>query len=125
MLAPAELAVEIANTVAFINANPTSVILTPRTRHLDGKGARFVNGQPKAPQTVKLIDQSTSRNTIPGKIQASDGVERLIDFILLAHPDADIDLYDFWVDGNGRTLEVAELYPSNQYEIRAAVVSRA
>jgi len=124
MLAPGELAAQIANTVAFIAANPSSIVLTPRTRHKDGSGTRFVNGTPRAPQTLRLIDQSTARNTIPGRVQTSDGVERLVDLILLGHPAVIVELWDFWVDGTG-TLEVAEIYPSNQYELRAAVVRRA
>lgn len=124
MLAPGELAVQIANTIAFINANPSIVILTPRTRVKDGSGTRFQNGEPRPPQTVRLIDQSTSRNTWPGMVQTSDGRERLTDFILLAAPDAIVRLWDYWVDADG-TFEVAEIYPSNQYEIRAAVVRRA
>jgi hypothetical protein len=51
-------------------------------------------------------------------------VERLVDLILLGHPAVIVELWDFWVDGTG-TLEVAEIYPSNQYELRAAVVRRA
>jgi hypothetical protein len=123
MLAPAELAIQIKNTIYFINCNPTQLRLTPRTKHKDGSGTRWTNGEPRPPQTVRLIDQSTARNTIPGRVQASDGVERLTDFILLAAPDAIIELWDFWTDDTG-IWEVAEMYPSNQYEIRAAVVRR-
>lgn len=124
MLAPAELRVQIANTVAFIKANPSIIELIPRTRLKDGRGTRFQEGEPRNPQTLRLIDQSTSRNTWPGKVRASDGVERLVDFILLGAPDVTVELWDFWVDGTG-TFEVAEIYPSNQYELRAAVVRRA
>lgn len=124
MLAPGELAIQIKNTDYFVNCNPTSVVLIPRTRHKDGSGTRWVDGEPRPPQVVRLIDQSTARNTIPGKVQASDGMERLIDFILLATPEKLIELWDFWEDADG-TWEVAEMYPSNQYEIRAAVVRRA
>lgn len=124
MLAPGELAIQVANTRAFINANPSSVILIPRTRVKDGRGARLVDGEQRAPQVFRLIDQSTARNSIPGKVQTSDGIERLIDFILLAMPDAAVDLFDYWNDSDG-TWEVAEIYPFNQYEIRAAVVRRA
>jgi hypothetical protein len=124
MLAPGELALHISNTVAFIDTNPTEITLTPRIRQKSGTGTILVPGEPRPPQVVRLIDQSTSRNTWPGKIQTSDGVERLVDFILLAHPDAVVRLWDFWITPEG-TFEVAEIYPSNQYEIRAAVVRRA
>lgn len=124
MLAPGELALQIANTVAFIAANPTALALTPRTKHKDGTGVRWVEGEPRPAQTLRLIDQSTSRNTWPGLIQTSDGRERLTDFILLGAPDVVVELWDFWLDEKGRIYEVAEIYPSNQYELRAAVVRR-
>lgn len=124
MLSPTELAVNIANTKAFIAANPSSVALTPRTRVKRGTGVTFAEGEIRPSQVVRLLDQSTSRNTWPGKVQTSDGVERLVDFILLAMPDAIVQVNDFWVTAEG-TFEVAEVYPSNQYELRAAVVRRA
>jgi len=124
MFSQAELKIHKANTKAFIATNPSVLQLIPRTRIKDGSGTRFMNGTPRDPQTFKLIDQSTSRNTIPGKIRTSDGVERLIDYILLAESDALVELWDYWADSDG-TWEVGEIYPSNQYEIRAAVVRRA
>ena len=124
MLAPAELALQIALTKAFVATNPTTVRLTPRTKTKDGTGVHFVNGEMRVPQTFKLCDQSTARNTWPGKVQTSDGVERLVDWILVAAPDVIVKVNDFWVDADG-TWEVAELFPSNQYEVRAAVVRRA
>lgn len=124
MLAAAELSFHIANTIAFIAANPSSITLTPRTRFKDGSGTRFQNGEPRPPQILRLIDQSTARNTWPGMVQTSDGRERLVDFILLGAPDVLVEVWDFWVDADG-TLEVAQIFPSNQYELRAAVVRRA
>lgn len=124
MIAPGELAVQIANTIAFIAANPTELTLIPRKRIKDGQGARFEDQPPRVMQVVRLIDQSTSRNTWPGIVQTSDGRERLTDFILLAPPDAIVEVNDYWKNTSG-TWEVAEVYPSNQYELRAAVVKRA
>jgi hypothetical protein len=124
MIAAGELAVQIANTEAFIAANPSSVVLIPRTKHMTGTGTQFVDGSPRPPQTIRLIDQSTARNTWPGKVQTSDGVERLVDFILLGMPDVIVENDDYWKDSKG-TLEVIQVYPSNQYEVRAAVIRRA
>lgn len=121
MMSQAELTAQRANTAAFIAANPTVLILIPRTRQKDGSGSRFVNGEPRAPQSLRLIDQSTSRNVIPGLVQTSDGRERLVDFMLLGPYNADIRRWDYWTDASG-TWEVAEIYPDNQYEVRAAVV---
>ena len=124
MLPPGELSIQIANTAFFIKCNPSFIALIPRTRHKDGSGMRWVNGEVRPVQEFRLIDQSTARNVIPGRVQTSDGVERLIDFILLATPEKIVQLWDFWEDADG-TWEVAEMFPSNQYEIRAAVVRRA
>lgn len=123
-LSATELAYQRRNTVAFIAANPVSLALIPRTRIKDGSGTRFQDGDPRATQTFRLIDQSTARNTIPGLIRASDGIERLVDFVLLGDMDAVVSLWDYWVAESG-TYEVAEIYPANQYEVRAAVVRRA
>lgn len=118
-----ELSLQKSMTQWFIDANPMEIILIPRTRQSDGRGSRLVDGPPRAPQVFRLIDQSTARNTIPGKVQTSDGVERLVDFILLGMPGVSVELFDYWVDGE--TYEVTEIYPDNQYEVRAAVVRRA
>lgn len=123
MRSAAELKYQRAATVAFIAANPTSLVLTPRTKVKDGSGTRFVDGTPRKAQDLCIIDQSTERNIIPGVVQTSDGRERIIDFILLGEHDARIELWDFWTDADG-TWEVAQLFPWNQYEVRAAVVRR-
>lgn len=123
MRSPAELKAHRANTKAFIATNLSVLLLIPRTRVKDGSGSRFVDGVPREPQVCRLLDQSTSRNTWPGMVRTSDGVERLVDFILLAEHNALVQTWDYWVDANGR-WEVAEVYPSNQYELRAAVVRR-
>jgi hypothetical protein len=124
MLAPAELKAQRNNTLAFIAANPTTITLIPRTKFKDGSGVTLVNGTPRAPQSLRLIDQSTARNIWPGLIQTSDGRERLVDFMLLGPHDAVIQIWDYWTDSQG-ILEVAEIFPWNQYEVRAAVVRRA
>lgn len=121
MLSAAELKYQRANTKAFIAANPTELVLIPRTRIKSGTGTVFQDGDPRNPQTFKLIDQSTSSSPTPGRVQTSDGVERLIEFILLGESCAEVALWDYWTDSNG-TWEVAQIFPSNQYEIRAAVV---
>ena len=124
MLAAAELRFQRSNTVAFIEANVTILALIPRTRMKDGSGTRMVNGTARPSQRLRLIDQSAERTPIPGLVRTSDGVERPIDFMLLGRHDADIQLWDYWVDATG-TYEVAQVFPWNQYEVRAAVVRRA
>lgn len=117
----AELASQRKNTLAFIAANPIVIQLIPRTRHTDGGGSRFVNGTPRAPQTFRLVDQSTARVPTGIIVRTSDGQERVADFMLLGAHDATVELWDYWED-SGLTYEVARLFPDNGYETRAAVV---
>jgi hypothetical protein len=124
MLAPAELKYQRGITAAFIAANPTTIVLIPRTRLKDGSGMRLVSGTPRAAQIFRLIDQSSERSPQPGVVQTSDGRERLIDFFLLGAYDTTVQLWDYWTDAQGQ-LEVAQLFPWNQYEVRAAVVRHA
>lgn len=124
MLSAAELKAQRANTKAFIAANPSVLTLIPRVRFKSGTGVSYQDQPARPPQTFKLIDQSTSSSPTPGLVQTSDGRERLTDYIMLGEPDVEIALWDYWTDANG-TWEVAQIFPPNQYEVRAAVVRRA
>lgn len=124
MRSAAELKSLRAGTKAFIAANPSNLALIPRTRIKSGTGTVFQDQDARPEQIVCLIDQSSTRSPQPGVVQASDGRERLVDFMLLAEHDAVVELYDYWVDSSG-TWDVAQVFPANGYEIRAAVVRRA
>lgn len=127
MASAGELKYQRANTKAFIDANSVSLVLTPRTKHIDGSGWRFADEAPRAAQTVRLIEQTSggsSPGPQPGLIQTSDGRERLVDYTLLMEYDGIVELWDYWVDAEG-TWEVAQIFPFNGYEVRAAVVRRA
>lgn len=117
-----ELRLQRKGTVAFIEANPVSVQLIPRTKVTDGSGSRWVEEAPRAAQTFRIIDQSTARLSTTVTVRTSDGQERLADFMLLGEHDAVVGLYDVWDDTDGKRYEVAQLYPDNGYEVRAAVV---
>lgn len=124
MRSAAELKSLRAGTKAFIAANPSNLALIPRTRIKSGTGTVFQDQDARPEQIVCLIDQSSTRSPQPGVVQTSDGRERLVDFMLLAEHDAVVELYDYWVDSSG-TWDVAQVFPANGYEIRAAVVRRA
>lgn len=117
-----ELKYQRENTLAFIQANSTTIQLIPAVVTKDGAGIRRTPGTPRPPQAFRLIDQS-DRKPSPGVVRTLDGQDRIIEYILLAPYDAEIALYDFWQDG-GTTYEVVQIFPANNYEIRAAVVSR-
>lgn len=120
----AELRALRAGTIAFIAANPTDLALIPRKRIKSGTGVTFQDQPARRSQRLCLIDQSATRSPIPGLILTSDGRERLVDFVLLGAHDAVVEVDDYWVDANG-TWEVAQLFPANGYEVRAAVIRRA
>jgi hypothetical protein len=124
MRSAAELKALRAGTVAFIAANPVQLTLTPRKRITSGTGTTFQNMPARNEQTLCLIDQSTTRSPSPGVVQTSDGRERLVEFVLLGRWDAKVELWDTWTDANG-VWEVAQVFPDNGYELRAAVVRHA
>lgn len=124
MRSAAELKSLRAGTRAFIAANPVELDLIPRKRIKTGTGTTFQDQPKRPPQTLCLIDQSTARSPVPGVVQTSDGRERLVEWILLGEHDAEVELWDYWVDANG-TYEVAQIFPANGYELRAAVVRHA
>lgn len=124
MRSAAELKSLRAGTKAFIAANPVEIALIPRNRITNGAGTTFQDQPARALQTLCLIDQSTSRSPVPGVVQTSDGRERLVEFILLGEHNAKVELNDYWTDASG-TWEVAQIFPANQYELRAAVVRHA
>lgn len=114
-----ELAVLRDQTTYFIAANPMTLLLTPtRDDRTSQGGVRKVNLPTRPPQKVRLISQGDSqRPTI-----TEDGIEREIDLVLLGEWDAQIDIGDWWRDGEGLLYEVIEMVPYNGYEVRALVV---
>lgn len=121
-LAQEEARAQRAITKAFIGANPSSLVLIPREMQRHGTGTSYVDQPPRAAQTFRLIDQSSTRGPQPGTVRAADGSQRLVEFQLLGEHDASIGLYDYWLDSVGVRLEVADILPDNGYERRALVV---
>lgn len=122
MASEQELRFQRTQTRAFIDANVSILELIPRTRHMDGSGTRWVNGEPREPQHMRLVDQSSNIGPVPGAVAASDGVQRLVFYQLVGTHDSIMELWDFWVDDAGVKLEVAELLPDNGYEKRGLVI---
>jgi len=117
-----ELRFQRAQTLAFIKANASGLTLTPRSRHTDGSGTRWVDGEPRESQVMRLVDQSINAGPVPGVIAASDGVQRIVVFQLVGVHDAIMALWDSWTDAAGVRLEIAELLPDNGYEKRGLVI---
>lgn len=106
-------------TAALIKDDPTTVVLVPRVESTTPSGtSSYVDGTPRVPQDVKLsLLAYDQRPTV-----TLAGVERLIDYHLIAAYNAVIEVGDRWVDPEGTTLEVVGFSEGWDYEIKAFVV---
>jgi hypothetical protein len=113
-----------ANTIAFIAARPSSIVLIPsvRTKTASG-GTRSTDGTKRAAQTLRLVEQTTSANNTPGRLPAGDGHEKRVSWLLLGAWDAVMDVGDRWTDASGAGYQIEELLPYNGYERRARVMA--
>lgn len=124
MLSPIELRVERRNTTAYIARAPITVTLVKSSKvRQAGGGWKYVDGDPKAPQTVTLILQTAgalSNDVAP--LAAGDGRNLTLNYIMVGEWNADIEEGDKFTL-NGREARVQYLLPYNGYEVRAAVVT--
>ncbi len=117
---PMELFVNRLNTKAFIDADPTTITLTPRiAARAPTGGVIQTDGTPRAPQVFHLIMQSPAGSSIEQR--TDDGTERQVDYVLLGEWDAAVAVGDWWEDALGNRWEVRALIPTNNYETRAVV----
>lgn len=115
-----ELAVQRKITKGFIAAQPVMITLVPRAQvKQPSGGTRWENGEPRVAQTMKIIEPTLGvGNTRP--TVAVDGIERVVEYILLGAWDAVIGVYDTFEHDGGR-WEVVQLIHDNGYEQRASV----
>jgi hypothetical protein len=110
-------------TSAFIAQLPTVLVLTPRTTtKLPAGGTKLVDGAPRPAQTMTLIEQSSLAGQ-PTPTRTLDGVERRVEFEIVAEWNAAIARYDVFTY-QGKEWEVIDLFFDNGYEKRALVASR-
>lgn len=110
-------------TKAFIDANPVTLILTPRTRAKKPAGGwAWEEGTPRDAQVMTLIEQ-TGLSGQPKPVVTVDGVERRVEFELLSEWDAALTAGDVYTY-QGKEWEVVELWIDNGYEKRAMVIAR-
>jgi hypothetical protein len=117
-----EIAMKRRNTKAFIDANPSTLVLIPRVKVNGPTGVRLVDQTPRLAQTLRLIDQSAPGGPTPGTVAGADGKQRKVEFQMIGNWDAVFSVLDYWLDVDGSRLEVAEMLPYNGYERRAQVV---
>lgn len=107
-------------TKAFIDHYPVTLTLIPRAKVKKPAGGWAWEEQaPRAPQVMTLVE--------PGSIErptlTTDGVERRVEFELVAEWDAQVARGDIFTH-EGRDWEVSEIAYDNGWEIRALVVGR-
>jgi hypothetical protein len=112
-----ELQVQRYNTAWFIAWNPYPVTLIPRERVKTGSGSKWIDGEPRVVQTMRLIPQS---ETTP-PVTTGDGVVRSVTHVLLGRFDADMEIGDHWTDTIGSTFEVIDISTPNGYEMKAMI----
>jgi hypothetical protein len=118
MISEAEHNLQVGLTQAFINADPTVVVLTPRSRVGDGAGGfRITVGAPKPPATIRLIPVS---DAVPEQM-SSEGNYASPTFRILAMPDLDMDRYDRF-SWKGSTWEITHISLKPDYEKKGDVI---
>lgn len=117
-----ELAAQISVTAAFIDTDPTDIVITrtrPTTRTATG-GTAKLTAAPLPPQRVKIIDQSGSSSPNVVGDRTVDGTENVQTVMVLGLPTLDVREGDtFDVGGFRYVVPENGLYPDNGYERRA------
>jgi len=115
-----ELVAYRVSTKEFIKADPIKITLHTRVAaRTPTGGVSNTAGSNRPEQTFKLIMQSPAGSSLEQRTE--DGTERQVDYILLGEYNAQVDVGDWWEDGNGNVWEVRALVPANGYETRAVV----
>lgn len=101
-------------TQAFIDEDPTSIVIMRRTRVAKPGGGHDFVPSPLPAQNFRYINQDTSG----GLGRGLDGGEvRSAGYVVIGRYDADVSVGDTWTD-NGIKYEVDSFIPNNGYETR-------
>lgn len=104
-------------TNAYIDENPTQVVLTPTVETVTPSAGRSkAPGVPRASQTARLIEITTVVGY--GGQRASDGVVHQRRWILMMRWDAVAEIGDTFTH-DGALWEIMDFEPKNNYEVRA------
>lgn len=109
-------------TKAFINAAPSTVILSRAGFTSNGAGGRIQGAPSPLPsQTVRLLIPSA--NYGQGERQLLDGQVVQVDYIMLCEWDADVERGD-WFYKDGEKFEVVSVRTVGDYEKKAEITNR-
>lgn len=119
MLTATSLAIQRLNTQRYIDLDPISLVLTPRTEQFVAGTRKRTSGTPRQAQTFHIIWGSFASGFVP---TIAGGDTRRFDFVLVGNYDADVAIGDFWMVGN-QDNEITFIDPPNHYEIKCGGVS--
>lgn len=110
-------------TKQFIDANPVSLVLSPRTKTKKPAGGWvWETGAARDPQIMTIIEE-TGLGGMPRPQVAVDGIDREVEFTLLGEWNSALERGDVFTH-QGKEWEVVDLYYDNGYERRALVSAR-
>jgi len=117
-----ELDVNIANTAAFIAADPSVVTIKRDTIVSDGAGGKVKTGTTNVhvDESVRMIPQGADNATSNPITQTTNGSLDRPDFVLLALPGLGLARHDYF-DWRGDTWKIDTIRPSPAYETKADV----
>jgi hypothetical protein len=121
---PEELAACQENTVAFIAADPVSIVLTPVAGTSDGRGGTKrswpVAGILPA-QTFRLIPRSSANDKVR-EVQGSDGRVAAVEFVIMGVGSSTMTRFDRFSWGT-HTWEIAQIHDrTSTYERKGDVI---
>lgn len=109
-----------ATTAAYIDSDPTTIALIPLVATQTDRGTVTTGpGEPREPQTFKVITVSSEQQ---GPTVTVNGVQRIIDHVLMGTHTATVSVGDHWV-ADGKHFEVAMLGEGYGYMTKALVFS--
>lgn len=117
-----ELDVQRSLTKSFIDTAPLELVLKPRNRVRTSTGGwMWQDAVPRAAQVMRLCFTAAGISEVPVSVAGEDGAARKSEMMLLGEWDSELDVNDtFEVDGH--TWIIDQVYVSNGWERRAAVV---
>lgn len=105
----------------YISMDPISLALIPVKRtHTDSGGDVWEDQTPRVPQTFKLITiEATAHGHEP--TTTLDGVERIVNGVLMGDWDCVMEVGDHWTGADGRRYTIIALEDGHGYEKKGLV----
>lgn len=119
-MTPAELVLQRKATRDFIEADKTSLVLTPSNEVWSAGSKTYADQPPRPAQDFKVIYPAADSG---GRATTNEGTETARwDFILVGNWNATVAKGDRWTEGE-QTYVVEWVQPYNEYEVKAGGIS--